>query len=369
MTSNNFKAAPPTPSISIGGIISDALEAKSMKQSELCDLTGIARPVLNDVVKGRRGVTAEMAVLIESALSLSADWLLAVQNKIELEKAYNNSKIANQLKCMSDWEQMKNYISMPVMKKMGFFESGVAGKVGDSMKICRVSDINEFERLVKQEDSQAYYKKSEKLNIDKAALFTWKNYCMFESLHSPIEKPFNKQHIDALKTEVIDILSENRDTYRRVKEAFERFGVRLLYIEKVGHIPVDGLSFWIDENPTVVITRRMPNIDNFAFSTMHELGHIQLHLSRNSQALVNLDGEDIDEIEAEANKYARDSFVSQEEWDKFMRHIANCNPYAVHVPIKKEAEKLRVNPQILYGRYMNDTGLYRLRRVFPTEVC
>lgn len=352
----------------VGEVISEALEAKGMKQSELCDLTGIAKPVLNDLIKGRRSLTAEMAVLMESALGISADWLLAFQNKVDLESAYNNTKIVEQLKYMSDWEQMKGYISLSVMRKMNIYKSGVAEKVQAAMDICRVSSISDFESLIKQENIQAYYKKSDKLNIDKAALFTWKNYCMYKALQTPITTRFCKDQIDFLNVEIKHILTDNKNTYERVKQAFESRGIRFMYIEKVGQVPVDGLSFWIDDNPTVIITRRLANIDNFAFSVMHELGHIKLHLVKNGQPLINLDGEDLDEIEAEANKYARDSFISSEEWDSFMNRVADCNPYAVHVPIKKEAERLNVNPQIFYGRYMHDTGLYRLRRVFTTEV-
>jgi HTH-type transcriptional regulator / antitoxin HigA len=352
----------------VGDIISEALQTKGLKQSELCELTGIAKPMLNDVIKGRRALTAEMAVLIESAIGMSADMLLSIQIKYDLDRAYNNEKIILQLKYMSEWEQMKRYISIPVLKKMELPNATVAEKVKTAMSICRVSDILEFEHLTKQEEEQAYFKKSSKLNIDKAALFTWKNYCMYKALSVPISFNFHREQLDELEAEIKVILAENVNTYFRVKQALENKGIRLMYIEKVGSLPVDGLSFWIDDNPTIVLTRRLLNIDNFAFSIMHEVGHIKLHLTQDSQALINLDGKDLDEIETEANQYARDVFVPQCEWDAFMSKIANCNPYAVHIPIKREAERLNINPQILFGRYMHDTGLYRLRRAFPTEV-
>lgn len=43
-------------------------------------------------------------------------------------------------------------------------------------------------------------------------------------------------------------------------------------------MPVDGYSFWEGDNPTIVITKRLNRIDNFAFVLFHELGHICLHL-------------------------------------------------------------------------------------------
>ena len=34
------------------------------------------------------------------------------------------------------------------------------------------------------------------------------------------------------------------------------------------------MSFWIGDTPTIVITERIASIDNFAFTTLHEVGHI-----------------------------------------------------------------------------------------------
>lgn len=355
--------------VSVGEIIYGRLESKGMKQSELCDLTGIAKPILNDVIKGRRNLTAEMAVLIESALGLSADQLLMVQMQNELDRAYNDSKIINQLQCMSNWEIMSKYLSLPVLKKLGLPNSGVKDKVSMAMEMFHTTDIEEFNKIAEQEQEQAYYKKSEKLIVDKKALFTWKYYCIDVASKTAISTSFNKNAIENLKQEAKFILLKNNDTYNRMQKAFNSYGIRLLYINnKEGQVPVDGMSFWFGENPTVVITRRLQNIDNFAFAVMHELGHIKMHLKKDCQALVNLDGKDIDEKEAQANDYARDAFISKEEWDKFMSQIKDINPYTVYLPIKEVARKHNVNPQILYGRYMHDTGLYRLQRVFTTEI-
>ena len=356
-------------SATVGKIISERLVALGMKQCELSDLTGITKPALNDVIKERRSLTAEMAVLIESALGISADMLLAVQNKVELDKAYSNAKILSQLQCMEEWSEMEGAVSAVVLKKIGLLKNNVKHKVEMAKKLFHVETIDEFHQLTDREQTEPYFKKSDKLNVDSAALFTWKYYCYDCASKVIMSKTFDSDGIDSLNEELKAILANNNDTYNRVQRAFEDYGIRFLYIKKIGQVPVDGLPFWRDNNPTVVITRRLPNIDNFAFSIMHELGHVKLHLKKNDVgSLVNIDGVDIDTKEAQANEYARNSFVPQSEWDRFMHQISTLNPYSVSAPIRREAERLGVHPQILYGRYMHDTGLYRLRRVFETEV-
>ena len=153
-----------------------------------------------------------------------------------------------------------------------------------------------------------------------------------------------------------------------MQDAFFQSGIRLLYIYKVGQLPVDGMSFWRDENPPVILTRRMKNIDSFAFSTMHELGHIKYHLKKDDIPLINFDTNDRDNIEEQADEFARNVFISQNEWDEFMDTIRGINPFAVHPRIQSLAERKRINPQILFGRYMHDTKQYRLKRVFETEI-
>ncbi|MBP5422097.1 MAG: ImmA/IrrE family metallo-endopeptidase, partial [Paludibacteraceae bacterium] len=128
--------------------------------------------------------------------------------------------------------------------------------------------------------------------------------------------------------------------------------------------------FWRDDHPTIVVTLRLKNIDNLAFTVLHELAHIVLHLQKKDEgtSFINMENDRTEKVELEADRYAQDTFVSQEEWKTFMNKNAEVNPYAIHTRIAKLAEELRVNPQILFGRYMHDTGLYRLRRVFSSEI-
>ncbi len=353
---------------SVGDIITETLSSKSLKQSELCDITGIAKPILNDVIKGRRNITAEMAILIESVLGISADKLLQIQISNDLEKAYKDEKVIKRLKDMSDWAILSKKVSLPILKKLCPSDNSIHDKLIKTLDFFQVSSIEDFLELSDKEERQSYFKKSDKLHVDTTALFTWKHYCINQSSKTKINNPFDKNRIDELCHKIIEITTENRDTYDRVQRVFLDYGVRLLYIPKEGQVPVDGLSFWIGDNPTVIITKRLTNIDNFAFSVMHEIGHIKLHLLNNSETFININSEDIDKQEEEANLFAKDVFISPTIWNNFMNKVQTYNPYSVHLAVKELADKLNINPQILYGRYMYETGLYRLRRVFPTEV-
>lgn len=351
----------------VGEIIDNTLLELGMKQAELAEMTGITKSVICDVIKGNRAMTAEMAVLIECAIQLPAFYLMQVQAKNDIENATKSQRVQEMMASIYDWKAIKCQLPMAVLKKLGIIKNNVRENVQSVFKMFKVNSSEELISL-KSSDSQSFLRRSFKIHFDDDTLFTWKYYCFDEASEVILDKPFNRDSIDDLVKELVEIFYENSDTFSRVKTAFLNAGIRLLYIDKVGQLPVDGMSFWRDDNPTVILTRRMKNIDSFAFSTMHELGHIKKHVKKDDEPLINFDTDDRDTFEAEADEFARNVFINREDWEKFMESIKNVNPFAVHTRIKTLAEKKRVNPQIFFGRYMHDTNQYRLKRVFETDI-
>lgn len=91
----------PFESTQVGEVIRDELEARDMKQSELSDITGIQRSILNNVIKGKRALTPEMAVLIEAALDIPAYVLMNIQSQDGLNKARASERVVLQLEKIS----------------------------------------------------------------------------------------------------------------------------------------------------------------------------------------------------------------------------------------------------------------------------
>lgn len=351
----------------VGEILDNALSVFDMKQTELAEMTGIPKSVICDIIKGNRSISAEMAVLIECAIQIPALYLMQVQTQNEIEEATKSQRIQEMMASIYDWKAIKQQLPVAVLKKLGIINNNAQQNVQSVFKMFEVNSSDELISL-KTSDSKTYLRRSHKIHFDDDTLFIWKYFCFNEASKVYVKQKFNKSYIDDLANELIEIFYVNSDTFAKVKDAFFNAGIRLLYIEKVGQLPVDGMCFWRDDNPTVVLTRRMKNIDSFAFSTMHELGHLKYHIKKYDEPLINFDTTDRDNCEAEADKFAQNAFISKDEWDEFIKSIKDVNPFAVHTRIKALAESKKVNPQILFGRYMHDTKQYRLKRVFDTEI-
>ena len=78
MTKFSFNQAVPFEATHVGEVIKDELSARNMKQSELSELTGIQKSILNDVIKGKRSLTYLMACLLENSLGISVSYFMYI---------------------------------------------------------------------------------------------------------------------------------------------------------------------------------------------------------------------------------------------------------------------------------------------------
>lgn len=94
MTANNLAPFEPTHP---GELIRDELEARSFTQAKLAESIGVKPSLLNEIIKGKRGVNTEMALLIEAALDLPADLLLNIQSDYNMQVAKSDVSFMERL--------------------------------------------------------------------------------------------------------------------------------------------------------------------------------------------------------------------------------------------------------------------------------
>lgn len=80
-----------------GELIKDELESRNLTQSKLAESIGVSPSLLNEIIKGKRGVNTEMALLIEAALDVPADLLLNLQSDYNMQVAKSDSSFMKRL--------------------------------------------------------------------------------------------------------------------------------------------------------------------------------------------------------------------------------------------------------------------------------
>lgn len=80
-----------------GELIRDELEACNITQAKSAEGIGVKPSLLNEVIKGKRAVNTEMALLIEDALNIPADLLLNLQSDYNMQAAKSDTTFMKRL--------------------------------------------------------------------------------------------------------------------------------------------------------------------------------------------------------------------------------------------------------------------------------
>ena len=165
----------------------------------------------------------------------------------------------------------------------------------------------------------------------------------------------------ALTTEAIRELvqfSRFDDGPLRARAWLHSAGIPVVIMSSLPGMKLDGVSSSIlNERPFIALTIRYDRTDSFWFTLLHEIGHVLLHLKDDMNQVFLDDLDELvegDEIEAEANAFARDSFVPRDVWrrsDAFKLRSKSA--------IEALASKLKISPAIIAGRIRHETGNYR----------
>ena len=81
-----------------GEVLKDEIEARKITQRQLADSMGLTYSVVNEIINGRRPLTAKTALMFEAALDIPADSLMYLQTKYNMQTARKDSSIREALK-------------------------------------------------------------------------------------------------------------------------------------------------------------------------------------------------------------------------------------------------------------------------------
>jgi len=347
-----FKATHP------GILIKDELDVRSdLSQKDLAIELGVKASFLNEIIKGKRPVTADIAILLEKALEIPADYWMKFQSQYEIDKARVKEKNIKRLKNIELWSVIKNYVPVKYFKKQGFFNENLDD---DIETVKAIYNVNSIDGLIADfaKSKFAFYRKSEKLKIDEKNMFAWSSLALYEAKRQ-MTKAFNYSKINQLSLALNMVFYENTDTLNRVKETLNNYGVKLILIQKFEKTPIDGFSFWSDNNPAIALTLRHNRIDNFAFTLMHEIAHINLHLkeSKDQRFLDFSKSKYEDNYEKEADNFAQEKLIPKECWQE----VLDKNLSLTDHEINNLGNKYRIHPAILLGRICYEKDNYAFK--------
>jgi HTH-type transcriptional regulator/antitoxin HigA len=142
-------------------------------------------------------------------------------------------------------------------------------------------------------------------------------------------------------------LSRLDDGPLRARDLLLEHGIILIIEPQIAGMKVDGAAFLIDQVPVIGMTLLRDTLDNFWFTLLHEVGHIILHYRTGLTAgfFDDTESTDVDELEQEANKFAANVLIPEEQWSRSPARISKSAG-----PIEHFAEQLGISAAIVFGR-------------------
>lgn len=118
--------------------------------------------MLNEIIKGKRAITPEIALLLEKALEIQADYWMRFQSQFDLDYIRINEKHILKTQQIETWKLIKQFVPVSIFAKLGVFSHSLGDNIS---KIWEVYDVNSIDLLAESDSvhkNLAFYKKSEK---------------------------------------------------------------------------------------------------------------------------------------------------------------------------------------------------------------
>ena len=339
-----------------GETIRDILEDVEMSQVDLARRMGRPPNKVNQIIQGKKAITADTALELENVLGLPASfWLKREQNyqlarsaQQQLEKQTQVCEIAKEFPCA----EMARYGW--IEKKTTWLE-----KYQELLRFFGTAKIDALNEAIKLAPS---FRKSDGKVACQKALAAWLRKGVIEA--RKIKKgTFSKQR-------TVHELEAFRELTRRGVKNMERdlqdvasgLGISVVFVPHLARTYVGGAAYWSGDSPVIQLSYRWKRHDILWFNFFHELGHILLH-SRTETFLDDFSA-DQTKHEVEANQFAADRLIPAEEWGAFV----DTGKFTVS-SVEEFANKVGIAESLVVGRLQKEKHVsYKKLRQFHISV-
>ena len=324
-----------------GEFIKEEMEERNWDQYDLSQVLGVSPKTVSKLINNKQAITIETARLLGKAFGQSPDYWINLQNNYLLHKLEKTGE-------ETDVEQralIYSYMPVNELYRKGWIKSikPVSALENEIKKFFRMDnlDFSIFEQIC-----LPAFRKSEAYNkYNEYHAFAW-----FQMAKNCAEY----YKVNNYKSENLEKLAGELYRYTVIPEGVEKFiealndsGVKFFILDHLPETYIDGASFFHNENPVIVYTKRLDRIDNFWFLVSHEIAHILKHLKGPDDFFIDIDSEQDDrqrQQEIEADEFAIQVIKEKEI-------IRYCRPYTYksHRLISDCERELKINSGIIVG--------------------
>ena len=346
--------APNLMAIHPGSILKEEILERGISQKDFAKSIGMQPSHLNEIIKGRRSISKQVADKLEEVLGIpSIDWV-NLQIRFDYDTKQGEEREVVETAAYEEYKEYDKLLDVKTLTmRLGFQSSRCSENISFLKETFM---LPEPARLKVQ--TIGLFKKSDKVGKDPRMIMTWILLARHFAYSSNFSNVYDESKLDELIPQISAILHSNKNTINQLKETFAKYGILFGVVKKVDGAAIDGYSFEYNGNPCIVVTTRYDKIDNLAFSVMHELAHIRNH--DNAEFRVNLADYDHESPEEKlANAFAANALIPDAEWKKIPK--VQLLPSSIQRMLTGWAQENDYNKWIAIGRISHDTGMYMFK--------
>ncbi|TAL36606.1 MAG: addiction module antidote protein, HigA family [Spirochaetes bacterium] len=325
-----------------GETLNDVLEEKGMSQAELSERTGRPKKTINEIIKGKTSITAETAIQFERVLGIPASFWNNRQRRFDefvAQKAEGDKLLKHRqwIKTLPIKEMISNNW-LPAIKQ----EKALLNEV---FKFFGINSPDEWTSV--WDKPSIVYRQSKAFTKNPIATSVWLRAGEIEAQKIQC-KPFDRTRFKIILNQIKPYTREVPDLFaEKMIEMCAATGIALVFVPPLKGVPVYGVTRWLNpERALIQLSLRGKYEDIFWFTFFHEAGHILLHGKRDVFIESNIEN---NSKENEADSFARDILIPQEEWEKFIQ----ANIFSAE-KIKTFAKEMNISPAIVVGRLQHE---------------
>lgn len=329
-----FVTAEPIPP---GEYLRDELDARGWTQADLASILGISRRQVLNLINGKSGLTPDMASCLAQAFDQDAETWMHLQVSYELSRVAKDDRDIKR--------RAATYAKVPVkeMARRGWIRESqntdeLCAAVCSFLHISRVDEQPKMSWAARQ--SGNYLEPS-------GAQIAWYYRvrqladCVSASRYVPGNFSAAVSNLRRLMVNTADV--------RHVPRTLADAGIRFAIVQHLRGSKVDGATLWLGASPMIAMTLRYDRIDNFWFTLMHEMAHVEQGEGHESVdvELMNTDDAELPEYEQRANAAAAEYLIPSDKLNSFIRRVA---PLYYRARVIEFANARGVHPGIVVGQ-------------------
>jgi len=328
-----------------GGSLQDILDERRMPHSHLACRMGLSEKHVSNIITGKVGLTAEVAIALERVLGVPAGFWLT------REAHYREylARKAEQLRLEQDISWTSHF-PLREMERLGYVkrEQDRLARLMCLLRFFGIASPSEFDAW--WDRLQPSFRISSKKSPNLHALAAWLRKGEIEA--SSIEcSAFSRSGFTGMLPEIRAMTLHPPEVFQpKLASLCARHGVAVVFVPELPKSYVSGATRWLNEIKALIqLSLRYKTADMLWFAFFHEAYHV---IRQQKRALFMRDdaGDDTEE-ERKANDFAANSLIPPSEYRAFAHGRLSEREIIAF------SERIAIDPSVVIGRLQHDRYL------------